>query len=346
MEFVVDLWCAGFVFGEPVDDFGFGFFDGEAVEEVGVDGRAGTCVGLAVEIFGGLDGAGDGEVECFGKVPVALVLTWDGHDGAGAIAHEDIIGSPDLDGFAGDGVFGVEPEVDAGFVFILLAFDVRTITGGFDIFDEGFDIQVRRAHVDGELDDGVFGGDDHIGRAENGVGAGGEDAEGLAHFFGVAVEDWEVDFGANRPSDPFGLLDFGGVWPVQIGEPIEEAIGVGGDAEHPLAEWFAVDGEGAAFGFAIDDFFVGQSGAEFGTPVDDLFAQVGEAIGVDDCFFGFFVECFPWACVGAVGEVAGAGVFGGVGVEFGFAGSRFKIGDEFFDGAGFAIPAVCFDIKP
>jgi len=197
VEFVVDFGCACFVFEEPVDDFGFGFFDGEAVEEVGVDGGACSRVGVAIEIFGGLDGAGDGEVECFGEVPVALVLAWDGHDGAGAVAHEDIVGGPDLDGFSGGWIFGVDAEVDAGFFFVFLAFDVGAVAGGFNIVVEGFGIEVWRAHVDGELDNGVFGGDDHVGGAEDCVGAGGEDAEGFAHFFGVAVEDWEVDFGAD-----------------------------------------------------------------------------------------------------------------------------------------------------
>ena len=112
-EFVVDLWRTDFVFGEPFEDDGFGFFDLESVEEVGVDCGTGSGERFSVEAFGWLDGADDWEVECFGEVPVALVLSWDGHDRAGAVAHEDIVGGPDGDGLSGDGVFDIESEVDA-----------------------------------------------------------------------------------------------------------------------------------------------------------------------------------------------------------------------------------------
>ena len=227
-----------------------------------------------------------------------------------------------------------------------MAFDVGAVAGGLDIVVEFFEVEFGWGEVHREFDEGVFGRDDHVGRAEDGVWSCGEDTEGFAHFRVVWAEDWEVDFRADGASDPFGLLGFGGGWPVEVCESVEEAVGVCGDAEHPLAERFAVDWVGPAFGEAVDDFFVGECGSELWAPVDGLLGEVGESVGVDDCFFGFSVERVPWSGVGAVGEVSRAGVFRGVWIELRFARAGFEVRDEFCDGSGFAVSVVGFDIEP
>ena len=43
---------------------------------------------------------------------------------------------------------------------------------------------------------------------------------------------------------------------------LQQALGVRGDAKHPLAHRFADDGKAAHFAFAVNDFLVGEHGAE------------------------------------------------------------------------------------
>ena len=103
-----------------------------------------------------------------------------------------------------------------------------------------------------------------------------------------------MDFGAFGAADPVSLHFLEGVGPVDGVEVVEEALGVGGDAEHPLAHRFANDGETADFAFAIDHFFVGEDGAEFGAPVDRGFGDVGEAFGIAVLAFLFLGLACGW----------------------------------------------------
>ena len=76
-----------------------------------------------------------------------------------------------------------------------------------------------------------------------------------------------------------------------VSRSCEEAFGVGGDAEHPLAHGAALDGEAADLALAVDDLFVGEDGAEGVAPPDRGFADVGEAFGVAvDPAFRFGVQ--------------------------------------------------------
>ena len=94
----------------------------------------------------------------------------------------------------------------------------------------------------------MLGGEDHVGGAEEGVGAGGEDGDVIAF-------DIEGDLGSFRAADPVALEGFDGLWPVERLEFIDEALGVFRDAEHPLAERAAFDG--FAFFLPFLDFLVG-----------------------------------------------------------------------------------------
>ncbi len=76
----------------------------EAVEPLAVDGRAVADVGLTVEVVGRLDGPDDVQVVGLGEVPVALVLTRDRHDRAGAVAHEHVVGQVQRDRLLGERV--------------------------------------------------------------------------------------------------------------------------------------------------------------------------------------------------------------------------------------------------
>ena len=60
------------------------------------------------------DHADDRQVERLGELEVALVVTGHGHDRAGAVAHQHVVGDPDRDRLAVDRVDGVSAGEDAG----------------------------------------------------------------------------------------------------------------------------------------------------------------------------------------------------------------------------------------
>ena len=226
-----------------------------------------------------MDDLHDGEIKFGGELEVAFVVGGDGHDGAGAVAHHDVVGDPDGDLLAVDGVGGEGAGGDAAFVLVEVA-AVHVGLGGA-LLDVGFDGVLLLGAGDFG-DEGVLGGEDHVGGAEEGVGAGGEDCYFVTGLIGLADgirrhgEDHLCSFGA---ADPVALEELDGVGPVEGFEFVDEALGVFGDAQHPLAEGAAFDG--VAFGFPFLDFLVGEDGAEVGRPVDGGLVDVGEADVVD-----------------------------------------------------------------
>jgi len=71
------------------------------------------------------------------------------------------------------------------------------------------------------------------------------------------------------------LFDLG-LGPIDALEVFLEAVGVGGDAEDPLAEGHALDRKAAALALAVDHLFVREHGAEPGAPVDRDLVLVSE----------------------------------------------------------------------
>ncbi len=68
-----------------------------------------------------MDDLNDGQLELGGEFEVALVVGGDGHDGAGAVTHHDVVGDPHGDGLAIDGVGGGGAGGDTGLVFVEVA---------------------------------------------------------------------------------------------------------------------------------------------------------------------------------------------------------------------------------
>ena len=199
---------------------------------------------------------------------IAFVVGGDGHDGAGAVAGEDVVGDPDGDAYVVDRVDGIRAGEDAGFFFRgVLTVAVGFGGGGFDVV---FDVGALFGSGDGG-DERMLGGENHVSGAEERVGAGGVDGEFITAF------EREIHEGAFGASNPIFLQELDRIGPVEGVESVEQTFGERGDAEHPLAHRSALDGKAADFAFAIDDFFVGEHGAEFGAPVDGHFGDVGEA---------------------------------------------------------------------
>ncbi len=85
------------------------------------------------------------------------------------------------------------------------------------------------------------------------------------------------------PADPVALHRLDAIGPVEQFEVVDQPVGVGGDAHHPLAHAALEHGEVAAVAAAVGgDLLVGDDGAEPGAPVDRRLADVGEAVVVDD----------------------------------------------------------------
>ena len=94
--------------------------------------------------------------------------------------------------------------------------------------------------------------------------------------------DCEVHRRTFTSPDPVALHGLDRVRPLEQVEVADQAIGVGGDAHHPLPHVALEHGEVAAIAAAIrGDLFVGNDGAETGTPVDRRVADVGQAVALD-----------------------------------------------------------------
>ena len=108
----------------------------------------------------------------------------------------------------------------------------------------------------------MLGRDDHVGRAEQSVRTGGVDGQG------IALGGLEVDLRAGRASDPVLLLGLDALDVVDVIQIVDQALGVLGDGQHPLALGLAHDLGTAALAYAANDFLVCQHALTGGAPVD------------------------------------------------------------------------------
>ena len=118
----------------------------------------------------------------------------------------------------------------------------------------------------------MLGADDHVGAAEERIGAGSVDGQGVA---GGGVE---VDLGTMAAADPVTLLGLDAVDVVHIVQVVDQAVRVSGDLEHPLALVFLHNGAAAALANAVDDFLVGQHDLAAGAVVDGGLFLISQAL--------------------------------------------------------------------
>ena len=192
-----------------------------------------------------------------------------GHDGAGAVAHHHIVGDPHGDFGAIDRVDRMSAGEDARLVLVeVAAFEVGLRRAGFPISLDG--CQLRRS---GDFrNERVFGREHHVSRAEERVGAGGENGD-------VFARHREDHFSSFTTADPVFLKQLDAFRPIKAIELIDQALGVLRDAQHPLAQRPALDG--MAFGFPLFDLLVGKHRAEIGRPPDRRVGDIGETLGID-----------------------------------------------------------------
>ena len=198
----------------------------------------------------------------------------DGHDGSGAVGGEDVVGDEDGDLLAGDGVHAPDAvQADAGLLLVELSALQVALGGGGALVVLDLGGVFQQGHP--LFDEVVLRGEDHVGGAEEGVGAGGEDDDV------VAGGGFEGDFGAGGAADPVFLLGLDAVDEVQVVQVVDEALGVLGDLEHPLALLLADNGAAAALTDALDNLLVCQYALAGGTPVDGHGGLVGQTLLVE-----------------------------------------------------------------
>src|SRR5690606_16617679 len=133
-----------------------------------------------------------------------------------AVAHHDVVGGPDGNLGAVDGVDRVGAREDAGFVLVHAAFEVA-LAGG--LFAVGFHRVLLCGGGDG-FNERVFGRDDHEGGTEQRVGSRGENAQRAGSPF-----EGEVHLAAFGFSDPVALHDLDGLGPVERIKFADQAVG-------------------------------------------------------------------------------------------------------------------------
>ena len=272
-QLIIDLLLAEALLHNVFLHRGDGLFNGHAVEGTGID-HDGAVV-LCDEGFLGHVAAGDDldyrQAELGGKLPVALVVPRNAHDDTGAVAHEDVVGDEDWQILVSYGVYGLDAvEPDAGLVLVQLAALKIGLAGGLGLI--GLNVAPVGDMRLPLLEQRVLGRDDHIGRTEQGVGTGGVNGDFVAD---VGLEGY---LRTGRTADPVALLDLDALNVIDIVQIVEQALGVGGYLQHPLALLLADDRSTAALAHAVNDLFVCKHALAAGAPVDGHGGLVGKAI--------------------------------------------------------------------
>ena len=179
---------------------------GQAVVAAGVDQHALVAHGLGqgrpVQRLlprPGLDHDPHRQVVLAGEIEVALVVGGHGHDRAGAVLPEHVVGDPDRDQLAVDRVDGVRAEEHA--LLVALGREPLDLGLAADPLQEGPELGLPLGPGDQPLGQRVLGGEHEERGPEQRVRPGGEDPHRLA-----GLGHLEVDVGPGRAPDPVALL--------------------------------------------------------------------------------------------------------------------------------------------
>ncbi len=256
---------------------------------------------IGVLLAGPRDDTADRQPELLCERVVTLVVRGDGHDRAGSVAGEHVVGHEDRDSLAVDRVDRVGTDRDAG----LLAFGGQPLDLGL-----GLGARDVRLHLRPSLrgrqrrDQRMLRGEDHERRSEQRVRARREDADLLAARVVVGRRGIEHDLAALRSADPVRLLDPDRVGKLNLAE-VEQLVRVLRDAQVPLVQVSLLDLCAAAPAVTVGalDLLAGQR-AVVRTPVDRRLRAVGEA-GLQELQEEPLV---PAVVVGVAGDDLGAPV--------------------------------------
>ncbi len=275
---VADRLLAEALVGEPGDDLLLRLGARQAVELPGVDqnlvGRVGGVRGALGDLLAfGHDDRPDLDPVTLREGVVSLVVSGHRHDRPRAVPHQHVVGDPDRDRLAVDGVDGEPPREDA-VLLLLLALDLGACGRATDVveglrFVLGAGDECR--HV------GMLRRQDEEGRSEERVGPGREDGQLLP-----APLDAEHDARALRAADPVALHRQHALRPVlQQAHLVQQCVCIVGDPEEPLRQALRLDLGPAALTAAVDDLLVREHGLVDRAPLDRRLLPVGEAALVE-----------------------------------------------------------------
>ena len=255
------------------DDGGDSVAGGGAVEGAGVDHRPALGerrLEWPAHVDLGVIEHGDHiEAVVAGEGEIAFVVGGNGHDRAGAVGDQHVVGDPDGDVGSIERVDRVRAGEDARLLALgRETLDLGHARGGGDV---GIDDLALLAGGDAPHEV-VLRGEDHEGRAVHGVGARGEDRQRFVDALDIDGESEVRAFGA---ADPVALHGGDALRPLHPPE-VEELLGVVGDAEEPLGEEAALDGVVGTLAEAVEHLLVGEHRLATGAPVGGGLGAVGE----------------------------------------------------------------------
>ena len=210
-----------------------------------------------------------------GKNKIPLVVGGHAHHRSRAVLGQHVVGDPEGDQLAVGGIAHLCTDGHAALRFVvgralLLALAAHQVTEGL--------------HMDRLLGAGELGHQwmlrcqHHIGDAENRVGPGGEHRDRLAAVPAVGADHRKCKFGTAAATDPVGLHRAHPLWPaLELGQVVEQLVGVGGDLQEPLAQLALFHQGAGAPGapFAVD-LLVGQHRLVDRVPVDGGFLLISQ----------------------------------------------------------------------
>ena len=215
------------------------------------------------------------------EVEVALVVPGHGHDRAGAVVHEHVVGGVRREDAPVHRVDDVEREAHATLRSPRTGRGVRTVLVVSEPA-EPFDVAAARHLLAERVVLGVTGharddermlrGEHEVGRAVQRVGTRRIDDD-----LGAVVGRRERDLGTLAAADPRALRVLHALGPVDRVEPVEQLVRVAGDAEEPLRARDALDERPRTLAAPVDDLLVGEHRVVDRVPVDQRLTAVREA---------------------------------------------------------------------
>ena len=91
-------------------------------------------------------------------------------------------------------------------------------------------------------------------------------------------ENFELDGSPLTPTNPIGLGVLQRQRPIDFVQPVQQTLGISGDAHAPLRHFLSDDRMSPTLGNPVHNFIIGQYGSQSRTPVYLTFGKVGQPI--------------------------------------------------------------------
>ena len=255
-----------------------GVMHAQAVEFAGVDKMRFACL-VAIPFLPGIGREGftvnrnhllDRKTKLFGKCKVSFIVSRDSHHGAFAVAHEDVVGNPDFNGFTRERMLDVKARRDALLFHGSHVGFRHAALGAFS--NEGLQIRTIFGEVGSE---GMFGSDGDERHAHERIGTSRINGEALLFAGQFVREAKRHAFGTANPVLLHAANLFGPA--VKRFDVVEEFLRVLRNAEVITRNFALFNNRAGAPAAAFNNLLVGQHSLVDRVPVDDLGLTVGNA---------------------------------------------------------------------